>query len=154
MRSCWWAVSLRTSQSSSQGSPLELPLLVSHDTRKGVTVSTRSKLWHCIALEIPFVPHLLPMCAMQHERQWTARYTVGIPPYGQASMALSRGRLSAQRTATTLLRHSGAEGRTVMPKQRAPSDFRHLSPSPVVHPLARAPSVSSHSSKPNLAAQR
>jgi hypothetical protein len=50
MRSCWWAVSLRTSQSSPKA---ELPLPVSHDTRKGATVSTRSKLCQCSALEIP-----------------------------------------------------------------------------------------------------
>jgi hypothetical protein len=87
----------------SQGFPLELPLLVSHETRKGATVSAMSKLCHrttysdaavrCTA----FGPRLLPVYAMQHERQWTSRYTVGIP----ASRALPGG-YPAQRRLRTL----------------------------------------------------
>ncbi|KAJ7906997.1 hypothetical protein B0H13DRAFT_703918 [Mycena leptocephala] len=94
------------------------------------------------------------MCAMQHERQWTSRYTVGIPP--RVSSAVRRVP-SAQRTLRTLRQRlrpqaAGAEGREKRKKHRASSDFRHPSPSPAVHPLAHALSVSSRNSKPNHAA--
>jgi hypothetical protein len=112
----WWDVAVEVAPhepklAQSQGSPLELPLFV--PTRKGVTVSVMSKFCYrttysdaavrCTA----FGPRLLPVHAMQHERQWTSRYTVGIP----ASRAPPGGYQARNACRRPAPQATGAEGR-------------------------------------------
>jgi hypothetical protein len=117
MRSCWWAVSLRTSQSSPKA---ELPLLVSHDTRKGATVSTRSKLCQCSALEIPACS-----CALCSTRGSGHRDTQSVSPrLEHTARSIPQRAMHADDAAPPSA--SGAEGRE---KRNAPRGIL-LSPSP------------------------